>query len=408
MLKTNRVLAVGALLVAVVILWWLSGQGRRPVDPRDFFTENQIDTARDYQSPRYIGYVFGLAIGLAVLMVLAFTPLGDRLLGPLRRMPWPVAAASAAVLVLMVRALLRLPVAFWRGHVHERAWGFSTQSAAEWLLDWAKALGISIVLTALVYVAFVGLVRTIPRAWPLVAASGAAALVVVLSFLSPVVIEPMFNRFAPLDDPSLVRELKSLADRAGVPIKEVLVADASRRTTKENAYVSGFGRTRRLVLHDTLLRADRDEVILVTAHELGHRKHRHVELGTLLGAAGAAFTVLAVWFTIRGGTAVGAARATGLADLRLFPYLMLVVSLLSLATQPASNWVSRRFETDADRFALEITGDRKTYVDTERGLALRNRSDLDPNPLVYRLLFTHPAPAERIGLATEEDGPNGP
>lgn len=407
MLKTNRGFAIAALIVAVVVLWWVSGLGRRAVDPRQFFTEDQIQTARDYQSPRYIGYAAALAVGLAVLIVLAFTPLGDQLLRPLRKLPWPVAAAGAAVIVLVIRALLRLPVSYWRGHVHERAWGFSTQSAGGWLLDWAKALGISIVLTALVYVAFVGLVRTVPRAWPWVAASGAAVLVVVLSFLSPIVIEPIFNRFSPLADAPLIRELKSLADRAGVPIKEVLVADASRRTTKENAYVSGYGRTRRLVLYDTLLRADRDEVILVAAHELGHRKHRHVELGTLLGAAGAALTIAVLWLALRSGSAVVAGRATGLADPRLFPLLLLVVSLLSLATQPAANWVSRRFETDADRFALRLTADPETYVETERGLALRNRSDLDPGPLAYRLLFTHPAPAERIGLAAEGSGPNG-
>ena len=407
MLKTNGRIAVAALMVAVVVVWWASGLGRRPVDPREFFTQEQIETARSYQSPRYVAYALGLALGLAVLVVLAFTPLGDRLLRPLRGLPWPVSAGAAVVLVLLVRAAVRLPISFWRGHVHEEAWGFSTQSAAGWMLDWAKALGISILLTGLVYVAFVGLVRTFPRGWPWLAASGAAVLVVVLSFLSPILIEPIFNRFSPLDDPPLVRELKALADRAGVPVKEVLVADASRRTTKENAYVSGFGRTRRLVLHDTLLRRDREEVILVTAHELGHRKHRHVEMGILLGAAGAALAVVVLWLVLQSGRAAAAARATGLADPRLLPLLLLVVSLLSLAIQPVGNWVSRRFETEADRFALQVTGDSETYVETERGLALRNRSDLDPNPLAYRLLFTHPAPAERVALATEGEGPNG-
>jgi STE24 endopeptidase len=405
-LKTRLLVAVG--VVAVVLLWWASGLGRAAADPRDFFTREQIETARDYQTPRYVTYAVGLAIGVAVLAVLAFTSVGDRLLGPVRRMPWPVAAAGAVALVLLVRAVIRLPLSFWRGHLHERAWGFSTQSGAAWLLDWAKALGISLVLTAIIYVAFVGLVRAFPRAWPWMTSAGAAGLVIVIAFLSPVVIEPIFNRFTPLDDPPLVRELKALADRAGVPIREVLVADASRRTTKENAYVSGFGGTRRLVLHDTLLRRSRDEVILVTAHELGHQKHRHVEIGVLLGAAGAALTVGVLWLVLRSGAAITAARAKGLADPRLLPSLLLVVGLLSLAVQPASLWISRRFETDADRFALRLTGDRETYIETERGLALRNRSDLDPNPILYRFLFTHPAPAERIALATEEGAANGP
>jgi STE24 endopeptidase len=408
MLKLNGRLVLAIVVVAAAILWWASGLGRRAVDPREFFTEEQIETARAYQTPRYVGYAAGVVLGLAVLIVLAFTPVGHRLLRPVRGLPWPVAAAAAAVLVLLVRAAVRLPISFWRGHVHERAWGFSTQSAAGWMLDWAKALGISIVLTAVVYIAFTGLVRGFPRAWPWLSAAGAGLLVVVLSFLSPVVIEPIFNRFTPLDDPSLVRELKTLSERAGVPVAEVLVADASRRTTKENAYVSGFGQTRRLVLHDTLLRRSRDEVSLVTAHELGHRRHRHVELGTLLGAAAAAFSVVVLWLVLRSGVAVSAARATGLADPRLLPLLILVVSLWSLAIQPPGNWISRRFEADADRFALQITGESETYIETERGLALRNRSDLDPNPVAYRLLFTHPAPAERIALATEGNGSIGP
>jgi Zn-dependent protease with chaperone function len=403
MLKTaSSRLALAALVVSLLALWWVSGLGRRAVDPREFFTEEQIAAARAYQAPRYIGYAVGVALGLAVLVALAFTPLGDRLLHRVRALPWPVAAAAAAVLVILVRAAVRLPLSYWRGHLHERAYGFSTQSATGWLLDWAKALGISIALTALVYVGFVGLVRAFPRAWPSLAAAGAAVLVVVLSFLSPVVIEPIFNRFTPLDDRSLVQELKTLAERAGVPVKEVLVADASRRTTKENAYVSGFGHTRRLVLHDTLLLRDRDEVILVAAHELGHRRHRHVELGTLMGAAAAAASVGILWLVIRSGAVMSAARATGPADPRLLPLLLLVVSVLPLAIQPPSNWVSRRFETAADRFALQITGESETYVETERGLALRNLSDLDPNPFVYRFLFTHPAPAERIALAFEE------
>jgi STE24 endopeptidase len=405
---SNR-LTLALVVVAIVASWWASGLGRRVVDPHDFFTTEQIATARAYQTPKYLAYAASVVLGLAVLLALAFTPLGDRLLHPLRRLPWPVGAVAAATGVVLVRAVARLPISFWRGHLHEKAWGFSTQSAAGWLTDWGKALGISIALTALVFVAFVGLVRRFPQAWPWFGATGAALLVVGLSFLSPVLLEPIFNRFTPLRDQALVQELKTLAERAGVPVREVLVADASRRTTKENAYVSGFGRTRRLVLHDTLLgRADHDEVILVAAHELGHRRQRHVELGTLLGAAAAAATVGVLWLLLRSGTLVAAGRAVGLADPRLLPLLLLIVSVLSLAIQPASNWVSRRMETDADRFALQLTGETEVYVKTERGLALRNLTDLNPDPLAYRFLFSHPAPAERIALAFEGTRESGP
>src|SRR5205085_4164203 len=117
------------------------------------------------------------------------------------------------------------------------------------------------------------------------AAAAGATLVLVLSFVAPVVLEPLFNRFRPLDG-ALADDLRRLAERARVPVRHVLVADASRRTRKANAYVSGIGRTRRVVLWDTLLDWQRDELEVVVAHELGHRRMRHVVHGTLLAMGG--------------------------------------------------------------------------------------------------------------------------
>ena len=151
--------------------------------------------------------------------------------------------------------------------------------------------------------ALLGLVaaaRAWPHAWPLIIAMAAALLVLLLSFIAPVLLEPLFIRFTPLANSELAVILRALATRAGVPVTRVLVADASRRTRKLNAYVSGLGRTRRLVLFDTLLReADRREVELDVAHELGHRRARHVAKATLLGMLGAAVFVAALWALLR-------------------------------------------------------------------------------------------------------------
>jgi STE24 endopeptidase len=254
----------------------------------------------------------------------------------------------------------------------------------------------------LVLAGLVALIRLFPRAWPAIAAVAGAAVVVLLTYLAPVVFEPLFSRFEPLEDRELAAQLMGLADRAGVPVREVLVSDASRRTTKENAYVSGFGSTRRLVVYDTLLRkADRDEIALVVAHELGHRRERHVEWGTAIGAAATAAGVLVLWLLLRSDAVLRATRASAAGDPRIVPFVVLAVAVLNLLTLPPSNWLSRRLERSADAFALELTGDREAYVRTERGLALRNLADLDPDPFTYRLLFTHPAPAERIALAEE-------
>ncbi len=400
---TSRRLYLLALVVAVVGVWALSGSGRAEVDPRQFFSDEQIARADAYRVPRYWAILGALIIDVSLLAVLAFTPVGDHLLGRLRRWPWVLGAAGAAALVVVARSLIRLPLSFWVGHVHERNWGFSTQSAAGWLVDWAKGRGISLLLTALVFTGFVSLVRLLPRTWPAAAAAGAAGLVVVFSFLWPVVIEPVFNRFQPLEDEARASQLLELSDRAGVGVDQVLVADASRRTTRENAYVSGFGETKRIVVFDTLLeRAPFEEVRLIVAHELGHRKALHVEKGTALGAAAAAAAVVILWLLLRSAGVLSAARAADGADPRVLPFLLLAVTVLTLVTLAPSNWISRRFEESADRFALELTGDRETYLSAERGLFLRNLSDLDPGPVVYRFLFTHPSPAERLSYAVEE------
>jgi STE24 endopeptidase len=399
-----RRLVLPGLVIVILAVWWASGFGRLPADPRRFFTEQEIARANAYQGARYAAYAIGTILGVAVLGALAFTSAGDILLRPVRSWPWPLAAAGAVIFTTAAVAIVRLPVSFWRGYVHERAWGFSTQSVAGWFGDWGKGLGVSVVIGAFVLVGLVALIRLLPQAWPAVAAVAGAAVVVLLTYIAPVVFEPLFNRFEPLQDRELAAELMELADRAEVPVREVLVADASRRTTKENAYVSGFGATRRLVIYDTLLRkADREEIALVAAHELGHRRERHVEWGTAIGAAATAAGVLLLWLLLRSDTVLRAAGTAGPADPRIVPFLVFAVALLNLITLPPSNWVSRRFERSADRFALELTGDVDAYVRTERGLALRNLSDLDPGPLTYRILLTHPAPAERIAMAAQVD-----
>jgi STE24 endopeptidase len=347
--------------------------------PAELFSVEQVERARRYHRPLYVALLLDVTLGLAVLSVLAFTRVGSWL-------DDAVGGAAFPALVVAISAVVRLPLAFWRGHVRERRWGFSTQSARGWLADRAKSLAVTLVLTSGAVLGLAGLVRWLPRSWPLVAAPAAAALVLVVGFVAPVVLEPLFNRFAPLRDEELAGRLRALARRAGVPVRDVLVADASRRTRKVNAYVSGLGATRRVVLFDTLLgSAGPRQVELVVAHELGHRRARHVAKGTLLGMLGAATTVVVLWAVVRDP-----------GDLRNAPLVLLVAAALELAGLPVAAAVSRRWEREADRFSLDVTHDPEAFESAHRDLALANLSDLDPPRLVYALLFTHPTPPERI------------
>jgi STE24 endopeptidase len=352
----------------------------------DVFSAEEVDRSRAYHRPLYLLLVLETAVTAgwwAAAWAWAVYPFGE--------WPWPAAAAAYGAALVAGLALLLLPLSFWRGFVRERRWGFSTQTLPGWLADRVKGIAVAIVLTVAPVLGLVASAQVLPRWWPFVAAPAAALLVLLLTFVAPVVLEPLFNRFAPLADEALASDLRALARQAGVPVRDVLVADASRRTRKTNAYVSGLGGTRRVVLYDTLLEgSDADDTRLVVAHELGHRRARHVAKATLLGMAGAVAAVACVW---------AAVREPG--DPRSIPLVVLVAIGLQIVALPLGSWISRRWERVADRFSLELTGDLGTFERAHVRLARTNLSDLDPPRPLYALLFSHPTPPERIALARE-------
>jgi STE24 endopeptidase len=195
----------------------------------------------------------------------------------------------------------------------------------------------------------------------------------------------------------------AIAAKAGVRVDDVLVADASRRTTRLNAYVSGLGATKRVVLYDTLLRSSTPkEVDLVVAHELGHVAHRDVLKGTVVASVGAALAVLLIWRLMSWYALRHSLLASGPGDPRFLPFLAFVLAAGSFLTLPVFNWYSRSIEASADRAAIEYTGDAETAVTVEVNLARSNLADLEPNGFIRWAFFTHPPTLERIQIALDE------
>jgi STE24 endopeptidase len=218
------------------------------------------------------------------------------------------------------------------------------------------------------------------------------------------VFEPLFNHFQPLEDVELADSLRALSVQAGVPVRDVLVADASRRTTKENAYVSGLGATRRVVVYDTLLaRGSAQDVRLVVAHELGHRRDGHVLKGTLTAALGAVVVAGLVFALLQSDAVLRAIGATGPGDPRVAPFVLLVAGAAGALSDPFGMAISRRWERAADRASIELTGDAPGFAEMEHDLSIANLSELAPPRLAYVLTFSHPAPAQRIAAALEGD-----
>lgn len=343
------------------------------------FSQEEVQRASRYHRPRYLALAARAALTVAALF--ALRTIGHDLDGA----GWAGASALWAVLVVVALDLVSLPLDVWNGYVRERRWGFSTQTFGAWLVDQAKGLAIGVVLTTGAWVALVALARRLPSWWVLPAAAGAALVVLFLSFIAPVVLEPLFNKFEPLADEELAASLHSIAERAGAPVRDILVADASRRTTKVNAYVSGLGASRRVVLWDTLLASgDGAGVGVVLAHELGHRRLRHVAKFSVVAMTLAAAIVVLLRLVI------GTPHADDL------PVVMLLVLASEAVIAPFFTALSRRYERQADAFAIEVTEDAPTFVRMMAGLARTNLSDLKPPKLAYVFLFSHPTPPERL------------
>jgi STE24 endopeptidase len=333
-----------------------------------------------------------LALSLVIAGFFALTRFGGRLVAGLPG-HWTVKVLLGTTLLLAIGQVLTLPLDLQAERVLRR-YGLSTQDWAGWSDDLLRGLGIRVVTTWLVLIALLALARKWPTTWWVPGAIVAAAFTFVASFAYPIVIEPAFNSFKPLPAGALRTDLLGLAARDHLQVKDVLVADASKRTTALNAYVSGYGSTRRIVVYDTLLKDASDkEVELVVAHELGHAKRNDVLHGTIIGAFGAAAAVIAMFLLL---------SLTGVAvNVRVVPLVLFLAALVPLLVSPLTNLVSRHIEARADMHALDLTHDVPTYVQSEQKLATTNLSDLDPGPLVYALFFTHPSDPQRIALARE-------
>ena len=373
------------------------------------FSEEQVARGNAFRKPGYLSFALGAVLQLAVLLVLARGPMG-RAVDALERVPggWPVRALLAAATLAVILALATLPLSFVRGYVVAHDWGLSTQDVGGWLSDQGRSLLVAAGTLSVAAVAFYGVVRWRPGSWWLWGWGAFTILTVVLAYLYPVIIAPLFFNFSPLEDDDLTRDIKALAAEAGIEVDRVLVADASRRTTSENAYVAGFGATKQVVVYDTLLDAGgADETLFVVAHELGHQRANHVLKNVALASLALFGSFALLGWLGRGTWPWSWAGAESVGDLRAFPLLAVFALLAGFVLLPAENFVSRTFEREADATARELTEDPETAVRTFRRLAFANISDLDPPLLAVWALYTHPPISERIELflAPSQDSP---
>jgi STE24 endopeptidase len=413
--KPERV-TVYAVLALVLVVIGLVASIWRPLAPPtpalttdlDGFAPEVMAAVEAYRGPRYVASALSTTLSVLVPLLVALTPWGRRLVarvaGPATPSAWR--AARVAFVVSVLTSLATFPMAAWSGIVNDGRYGFRTQPATGWLMDWLTVSAGTWVAVAVLVAVLMGAVRRWPRSWPfrLTLVGSVVAAVVVL--LHPLLLQPVLLPSSPMPPSETRDEAEAVLEEQGAGDLPLHVGDASLRTTRVNAVVVGIGPTERVVLYDTLLDLPGEQIQSVLAHELAHREHRDLLRGVLLVPAfllPALLLLRAVAFRPRGGRGVGARGPT---DPRLVATVLAVVAVLELVGSPVANVASRRAEAAADHRALQVTGDPVAQIASSRAHTVR---DLGPprGPTWARLLHgTHPSVRDRIRAAVAQADPD--
>ncbi len=401
------VLAIGLAGFAVIAWRWVPwhpvpGAALSLPSAEDIFTDQEIAGAEHFNAWARVWSWSSLGMELLAVTWLALS-------GAVRRRAERLAPRAwwwvrVLVLVLAVQLILRLatlPLGLAQLELRRRH-GLTHQLWPAYLRDQALGLTVGVVATGVALVVVMGLARRLPRTWPAAAGAALGVLVLLGSWVYPVVVEPLFNRFTPLADGSLRTGVFALADREQVPVDDVLVADASRRTTTLNAYVSGFGSTRRVVLYDNLVEGlPESQTLSIVAHELAHARHGDVLVGTALGMAGAGVGIGLLGLLLDAG-AVRRRFALGrpvAAQVAAVPLVVALSTWGSLLSAPVQNGISRQIETRADVDALGTTGSYDVFVSMQQQLAARSLADPTPPAWSQWAFGSHPTVLRRIAVA---------
>jgi STE24 endopeptidase len=375
---------------------------RVPNRPDDWFSADELARARRYQQPVTRARMVRLAITTAVMLVVVFADVAPRVVDALDVTGWVLQLLVVVVLLEVIGLVIGTPFDAWLELRHDREWELSTQTEKGFVADLVKGTVLGVVVNLALLVPLFAVIRSTPTWW----LWGWLVMVtfsIGLGFLYPVFIAPIFNTFTKLEDEDLNGRVDHIADLAGVQISGTYVADESKRSRRDNAYVAGLGATRRVVLFDTLLEHPPEVVEQVVAHEIGHWRLKHLRrqiptIAVLLLLLFAGLKVFSGWdwiFEQAGVQPDGDVPAIGVPT--ALPLVALVTQLGFSVLGLATAWVSRAFERQADVEALDLLQQPQTMLDMQRGLHTKNLADLEPSRL-KRLQASHPPAAERMAL----------
>ncbi len=355
--------------------------------------------ARKYEKEKRILGLVGSMISLVLILWYYFSGFSHQIAQLNYSFVWTF--LIYVLIFQIVSTIIGLPLGYYSGYVHEHKWGFSNYTHKTWALDQLKSFFVGLVLFPLLLGLLYWVFATFPDIWWLIAGGAMAIVSVVFVTLFPIVIAPIFNKYDPIKDESLISQLTEILEKAGLKPGGFFKQDMSRQTKKENAFLAGLGKTRRVVLADNLLEhMNHGEISSVIAHEVGHYKKYHLPKNIVLGTAQQLIIFYLLDVVMK--KLFPGFLASNVDNLHLFPMIALIMGILSgLLFGPLNNWVSRTFERQADHFSLKLHSHKNDFLSAMAGLANRNLSNAYPSWWVKWFYYSHPPIGERLTFGEE-------
>lgn len=370
-----------------------------------YFSQSDIDTGIEYSRRGFFVRIASQVIDFVIIGLLVFTSLANRIEIYLERLTnnrYYLVVLLFFILLSLVEIFLSLPFQYYFGFVLEHKFGFSKMTFGEWIIYTAKSTLVGLSIGVLIALATAFILRTFQKSWKYLLPIGSLVFGLIFSVLYPILITPIFYDYKPIEEGSLKTKIVKLCEVAQIEVENVYVINESKYSGHTNAYFTGFGSNRKIFLYDTLIKNHtEEEVISVLGHEIGHWKYNH----QFVSIVGSTIEVFLLCFIV--GTFFDLAKSGREFKLKEFyspsswPLLFLVVSILGSFSSPIWNAMSRYQERQADREALILTNDKKSFIDTEVKMAKDNKSRLNPHPWVVTYYYSHPKTIDRIEMAEE-------
>lgn len=370
-----------------------------PANPKDWYSEEEIKKSEEYNRPLRVVDRVVKVVDLAIVLAIIGFHVVPRLLDALNVDNWVLGIVVAIVVLTLADQITGIPVSRWRQLDYDKKWGFSTQTNKQWWSDLAKGIPLGIVIQLALFLPIWWLIRTTDLWWVW---GGLVLLVfaVVFATLFPVVIAPIFNKYTPLEEGPLREAVFETARKVDADISDVLVEDSSKRDSRGNAYVAGLGKTRRVVIYDTMLGESHDKLMSVVAHELGHWKLRHILLRLPLVAVLGFMNFVVLKFVMESEAIQNFAGVDDIGDPGMFPVLVVAFPLVSVLTGLISSWLSRVHERQADLFSMQALGNGQSLADAFAMMSRKYLMDVTPT-WWHRVKHSHPPFAERMAMCTD-------